>query len=255
MDEPRPERVQHGLGEKQQRRLERADVTEPVVEKDVGQSDLEHAERDDDGDVGRASPMPTGSANGRQNRNANALPRTTAVAAPPAGSAGLPHEPEAGHGEGPAQTRQRREDVPLNGSGAVTLPASRPTKNSASPAPSATMKRQLTPPDGLLQEPRPEEHEVDRRGRLQEDRARGRRQFVREDEQDHRRRVDHADARRKAGRHRARAAGSIRRTATAATPERNDATCQPVSCVALIAAPPVENSMAAARIARRERNG
>jgi hypothetical protein len=52
-----------------------------------------------------------------------------------------------------------------------------------------------------------------------------------------------------------RAAGSMRSTAIAATAERNDATCQPVRCVALIAAPPLENKIAAAKIARRARIG
>jgi hypothetical protein len=52
-----------------------------------------------------------------------------------------------------------------------------------------------------------------------------------------------------------RAAGNIRSTATAATAERNEATCHPVSSVALIAAPPVEKRIAAVRIATRARNG
>ena len=48
-------------------------------------------------------------------------------------------------------------------------------------------------------------------------------------------------------------------TATAqrgeAIAERSEATCQPVNCVALIAAPPVEKRMAAPRIASRARSG
>src|SRR5215218_631512 len=53
--------------------------------------------------------------------------------------------------------------------------------------------------------------------------------------------------------HARRAAGRSRSTVSAATPERKLATCQLVSAVALIAAPPVEKSRAAARISRRLR--
>ena len=52
-----------------------------------------------------------------------------------------------------------------------------------------------------------------------------------------------------------RAAGTIARTASAAIPDRKLATCHPVRAQALIAAPPVEKSAAAARISRRERAG
>src|SRR5215217_2560497 len=53
--------------------------------------------------------------------------------------------------------------------------------------------------------------------------------------------------------HPRRAARSSRNTVSAATPERKLATCQLVSAVALIAAPPVEKSSAAPRISRRLR--
>src|SRR5688572_7598087 len=53
--------------------------------------------------------------------------------------------------------------------------------------------------------------------------------------------------------HPRRAAGRRRSTTSAATPERKLATCQLVSAVALIAAPPVEKSSAAPRISRRLR--
>src|SRR3954467_2761183 len=53
--------------------------------------------------------------------------------------------------------------------------------------------------------------------------------------------------------HPRRAARSNRNTVSAATPERKLATCQLVSAVALIAAPPVEKSSAAPRISRRLR--
>src|SRR5688500_9310473 len=49
------------------------------------------------------------------------------------------------------------------------------------------------------------------------------------------------------------AARNSRNPESAATPERKQATCQLVSAVALIAAPPVEKSSAAPRISRRLR--
>jgi hypothetical protein len=52
----------------------------------------------------------------------------------------------------------------------------------------------------------------------------------------------------------ARAAGSMSSTASAATPDRKLATCQPVSVVALITAPPVEKSAAAAKRRTLERS-
>src|SRR5262245_61412503 len=51
-----------------------------------------------------------------------------------------------------------------------------------------------------------------------------------------------------------RAAGSMIRTATAATAERRQATCHPVRLVALIAAPPEENRTAAPKMASRARS-
>src|SRR4029077_364461 len=51
--------------------------------------------------------------------------------------------------------------------------------------------------------------------------------------------------------HPRRAAGMSNQSTTAATPERNPAICQPVNAAALIAAPPVENRIAAS--ARRSR--
>jgi hypothetical protein len=54
-----------------------------------------------------------------------------------------------------------------------------------------------------------------------------------------------------------RAAGVMSQMAIAATPERKLAICQPLNAAALIAAPPVENSTAAARSCSRaeERDG
>ncbi len=49
-----------------------------------------------------------------------------------------------------------------------------------------------------------------------------------------------------------RASGTMTSTATAATAPRRPATCQPVKAHSLNAAPPVENSVAAARIRRRD---
>src|SRR5690348_8483456 len=51
--------------------------------------------------------------------------------------------------------------------------------------------------------------------------------------------------------HPRRAAGVMNQSATAATPERKLAICQPVSAAALIAAPPVENRKAAPRSCNR----
>src|SRR5690348_8115340 len=51
--------------------------------------------------------------------------------------------------------------------------------------------------------------------------------------------------------HPRRAAGVMNQSATAATPERKLAICQPVSAAALIAAPPVENRKAAPRSCKR----
>ena len=48
------------------------------------------------------------------------------------------------------------------------------------------------------------------------------------------------------------AAGTRTSNVSAATPERNDATCQPVRDVALMAAPPVENSVAVSNSCSRE---
>ena len=82
---------------------------------------------------------------------------------------------------------------PATGSGAVALLASRPTKNSASPPAKAAMNGTSRPPDRLFEDRRAQEHEIDRCRRLEEDRARGRRQLVREHEQDHRRGVPRGD--------------------------------------------------------------
>ena len=51
--------------------------------------------------------------------------------------------------------------------------------------------------------------------------------------------------------HPRRAAGTSSNSATAAIADRKQATCHAVNDEALIAAPPVENSAAAARIAKR----
>ena len=244
--------VQIGLNtahQQQRGRFEARHLAQRPRQQYVGESDLENPEIEQNRHIDRSRRGRPASPLAGRRRTRSELPAITVAAAGVVVRGTLAHPAESGERQSPRRTgHRRRSDCRRPGSGAVLSDCCLRTEKQQDRARCDRRDhREIHLPDRLAQHQRPEQKQVQRRGRLQEDGV-GRggrfRSPARTGSALPRRRGRSA---RCASVHPAPARpASTDRAPPPRFPSGNPATAQLESEQALIAAPPVENRIAAA---------
>ena len=186
MDQPGPDRIQDRLEQEQHRRLERQDVAHPSREEDVGHADLDRSESRHDGPVERPGGLHRQREEEAKEERDQVPHHDRRHRGAGRGVLAPPHPSKTHERERPAESAQRREDVPVHriGCGRVGMLASDEEEPHAGSH--HRHHSQIVRANGLAKEPGREQQDVEGRRGLEKDRVRGGGELVREHEEGHR---------------------------------------------------------------------